>query len=124
MEMLQLFFLAAALLVCPALFVMLIIRMRKQDIVHPPFFAFFCLFGTVGGWFLALALSPSGLAAICCLFLATIAPLSLLGTSIYLAFRPERSVYHRIALWTGGTYAALCAALFLAGQVYQMISRR
>ena len=124
MDMLQLFFLAAALLVCPALYVMLIIRMRRKAVMHPPEFAYFCLFGTLGGWFLAVALSPSGLMVICVLFLGTIAPVSLLGTSIYLVRRPERSIYHRIALWTGGTYATLCTALLLGSQVYQMISGR
>jgi hypothetical protein len=69
MEILRLIFLIFALLGCPALYVALIIRMRRAGVVHPPEFPFFFLFGTFGGWFLAIALSPSGLAALCSIFL-------------------------------------------------------
>lgn len=56
---------------------------------------------------LALALSPSGLTAMSLIFLATLTPLALIVSSIYLVVQPERSSYHRFALWSGFTYPAL-----------------
>lgn len=61
----------------------------------------------------ALALSPSGLAAMCIVFLVTFAPLSLVISAIYLMNRPERSNYHRLAIWSGFTYPALLAIWIL-----------
>jgi hypothetical protein len=57
--------------------------------------------------------SPSGLAAVSLIFLATLTPLALIASSIYLATRPERSSYHRVALWSGFTYPALLAVWIL-----------
>lgn len=102
-----------ALLVCPAAFVTLCVRMRQSGVQRPPYVPFFFVFGTVGGWMLALALSPSGLAAMSLIFLVTLTPLALTASSIYLVTRPERSTYHRVALWGGFTYLALLAVWVL-----------
>jgi hypothetical protein len=102
-----------ALLVCPAAYVTLCVRMRRSGIQRPPYVPFFFVFGTVGGWMLALALSPSGLAAVSLIFLATLTPLTLIASSVYLMARPERSTYHRVALWSGFTYPALLAVWIL-----------
>lgn len=98
-----------ALLVCPLSYIAVCVRMREDGVARPPYVPLFFAFGTVGGWMLGLALSPSGLAAVSVLFLATLAPLALLASSIYLMKRPERSGYHRFAVWSGFTYPALLA---------------
>jgi hypothetical protein len=108
-----LIFAVLALLVCPAAYITLCVRMRRAGIQRPPYIPFFFVFGTVGGWMLALALSPSGLTAMSLIFLATLAPLALVVSSIYLVAGPERSSYHRIALWSGSTYPALLALWIL-----------
>ena len=102
-----LIFLIMALLVCPAAYITLCLRMRTAGVQRPPYVPFFFVFGTVGGWMLALALSPSGLAATSLIFLATLTPLALIISSIYLMRQPERSSYHRFALWSGFAYPAL-----------------
>src|SRR5713226_2637528 len=108
-----LIFAVFGLLVCPSAFITLCVRMRRSGVRRPPYVPFFFLFGTVGGWTLALALSPSGLAASCIIFLLTAAPLALVASSIYLVARSERSCYHRLALWSGFTYPAFLAIWML-----------
>jgi len=56
---------------------------------------------------LALALSPSALTAVSVIFLATLAPLALIMSSIYLLVRADRSKFHRVAFWSGLTYLAM-----------------
>jgi hypothetical protein len=96
-----------SLMVCPAVYIALCLRMRKANVASPPYVPFFFLFGTLGGWFMALALSPSGLTATCFILLVTLAPIAVIGSSIYLAARSQRSSYHRLALWSGFSYPAL-----------------
>jgi hypothetical protein len=104
-----LMFAVFGLLVCPAAYITLCVRMRRSGVRRPPYVPFFFLLGTVGGWTLTLALSPSGLAASCMILLLTAAPLALVASSFYLVARSERSCYHRFALWSGFTYPALLA---------------
>jgi hypothetical protein len=98
-----------ALLVCPAAYIALCIRMRNSGVTRAPYLPLFFVFGTVGGWLLALSISPSGLTAACLIFLGTFAPVALLASSLRLAARPERSCYHRLALYSGFGYPALLA---------------
>ena len=63
---------------------------------------------------LALALSPSGLTAMGLTFMATLTPIALIASSVYLVVRPERSSYHRFALWSGFAYAVLLVLGILA----------
>jgi hypothetical protein len=107
--MIRILFAVLGLLVCPAVFIRLCARMRKSGIQRPPYIPFFLVLGTVGGWMLALGLSPSGLTAVSLLFLATVAPLALVASSIYLVIQSERSGYHRYAVLSGFMYAALLA---------------
>jgi hypothetical protein len=119
-----LIFAVSGLLICPAAFITLCVRMRKSDIQRPPYIPFFFVFGTVGGWMLALALSPSGLTAVSIVFLVTLAPLALIASSLYLVNRSERSSYHRFALWSGPTYAALLAVWVLVIMVIEIFGGR
>ena len=100
-------FLFLALLVCPTAYLILCVQMRRARIQRPPYVPYFFIFGTLGGWMLAMAFSPSGLAATSLVFLATLAPLALVVSSIYLVKQPERSNYHKAALWTGFGYPVL-----------------
>jgi hypothetical protein len=102
-----------ALFVCPAAYIALCIWMGAASVQRPPYLSLFFVFGTVGGWMLAFALSPSGLAAVSIIFLVTAAPLALLVSSIFLAIRRERTIYHRVALWGGFTYPALLFAFWI-----------
>ena len=96
--------LALGLIACPVAFVAVIRRMRAKGVAHPPIGPMFFLFGTLGGWFLAFAFSPSGLAALCMTFLMTAAPLALLASSIRLLKETNRSPFHRAAMWLGFCY--------------------
>lgn len=93
--------LLCALVACPIAYIALLNRMRRNGISRPPVVPYFFQFGTLGGWFLAMALSPGGLAAICAIFLWTFGLISVLTSSIYLITQPERSIYHRVAIWGG-----------------------
>jgi hypothetical protein len=101
-----------ALVLLPMGYYALHSHMRDSDVPHPPSLQFFFLFGTVGGWLVAIMLSPSGLAATCVLLLLTAASLALLISSLHLAIRPERSVYHRIAMWGGFVYPAILVLVY------------
>lgn len=62
-----------------------------------------------------MALSPSGMAAMCVLFLVTVAPVVLLVTSILLATRREGTLFHHIAMWSGFAYPTLLGIVVLLG---------
>jgi len=94
-----------ALIVLPITYVALVILMRAQRIEQPPVTQMFFLFGTIGGWFLAFALSPSGLAAMCIIFLIVSAPVVLVE-AVGLRAKKSRTIYHRIAIWSGFAYPA------------------
>ena len=109
--------LIAALVLCPAAYLATLWRMHARGVTKAPVLPMFFLFGTAGGWLLALALSPSGLAAVFMAFLLTAAPLALLVSAIQLARRPERSGFHRAAMGGGFAYPAILLALVAAGAV-------
>lgn len=97
-------FLALGLIICPIAFVAVSRWMRAKRVARPPIVPLFLLFGTLGGWFLAIGLSPSGLAALCTIFLMTAAPVTLLVSSIRLLRSSDRSPFHRAAMWLGFGY--------------------
>ena len=111
----QITLLLLALLGCPIGYVALISRMRAQRIENPPIIPMFCLFGTIGGWLLAFALSPSGLAAMCIIFLITIAPIVLLVASVRLSALKTKTIYHRISMWSGFSYPGVIGLFFALG---------
>jgi hypothetical protein len=97
----QMMLCVAALLVLPCLYLWLCIRIRRVKLSRPPYGEFFILFGNVGGWVLAIGLSPSGLAASSLFFLMFIGCPLLIISSLQLLFRKERTIYHRVAMWCG-----------------------
>ena len=113
--------LTIALVGCPGGFWLLYGVMCELEVPRAPTLPFFFVFGTVGGWLLAFALSPSGLAAVCVIVLVTAAPLALLASSIYLAVRSERTVFHRVAMWSGFGYTVALSIMFLLIYVLRSI---
>ena len=105
--------LAVAVLVLPIAYFALVSHMRRIKLDEPPFVPLFFAFGTVGGWMLAFALSPSGLTAMCIIFLVTAAPVALLITSFRLSLLKNLTVYHRIPMWCGFAYPAALALSFV-----------
>lgn len=106
-ERIQLFLLFLALVACPIAYGWILSRMRARAAPNIPVLPMFFLFGTLGGWLLAFALSPSGLAALCTIFLTMAAPTALLASSIDLARLKARSSYHNTAMWFGFSYPGL-----------------
>lgn len=104
-----------SLIACPIAYDLLITAMRERQVLNPPRLPFFFIFGTIGGWLLALALSPSGLAATCVVFLVTLAPLVLAASSLKLAKSPERTVFHKIAMWFGVGYPLALLLMLVIG---------
>ena len=102
-----------AVVILPGCFWLLYGVMCELEVPRRPTLPFFFVFGTVGGWLLAFALSPSGLAANCVVFLVTAAPLALLSSSVYLAVRSERTLFHRVAMWSGFGYPVALGLMFL-----------
>ena len=99
-------FLILSGIVLPAGYLALCGKMRTVGIPDAPCFEWFVIFGSYGGWLLAMALSPSGLAAGCVLFLVTFAPVGLLVSLPRLIGNRARSNYHLTALCFNLLYLA------------------
>ena len=108
-DYLRLLFLVLALLVVPSCYILLCQRMRRSAVPRAPYLPFFFVFGTCGGWCLGLAFSPSGLAALSVVFLATLAPLSLIVSAVWLWRHRLLSQYHRAALYSSLGYLGFVA---------------
>lgn len=106
-DLMRLVFGVITVIGCPVGYVLLNHAMRKAKISRPPTLSFLFIFGTIGGWSLAIALSPGGLAAICTIILVPSLTIALLISSIYLVVRPERSRFHLIAIRVGFSYVSL-----------------
>lgn len=85
--------------------------MAKRQVHRTTVRAYFFLFGTVGGWCLAFALSPSGLAAICIMFLLITSPVCLIS-SLFLRRRKDRNRFDSVAIYGGYAYSVLLAVFF------------
>lgn len=107
--------LVVALLVLPGCYVGLCLRMREDRVYRAPYLPFFFAFGTVGGWFLAFALSPSGLAASCMVFLMTLAPAAAIGSAIWVMRYRTYTRFHRAALYGNLGALGIPVALMLLG---------
>lgn len=94
----QMIFLGAALVACPMAYLGTLAWMRAKRVPSIPVGALFMIFGTIGGWLLAIALSPSGLAAGCVIFLITVAPVGLFFGAARIAYMKERGIYHHVTV--------------------------
>jgi len=106
-------FLGLGLVVVPLLYIALCIWMTGRKVSGLCYAAYFVLFGTIGGWCLGVGLSPSGLAAMCVVFLATVAPLACLVSSIALQAQRTHTRFDEIAIIGGYSYIGLLVAWFI-----------
>ena len=102
---------AFAVVGLPVVFLGLCIWMRIRGATSRAYEAQFILFGTVGGWALAYCLSPSGLGAVCLLFLLILTPACLIS-SVLLQIRGKRDRFESAAMIGGYVVAAVLAGLF------------
>jgi hypothetical protein len=87
--------------------------MLLRKVPKPPYLSYFFLFGVVGGWALAFAMSPSGLAASSIVFLLFLAPVGTLVGAASVWARRSLSWYHRVALYLSLGYPATVLVGFL-----------
>lgn len=110
-------FLGLAFVVFPASCVVLCVCMLFRRVHWFSYVAHFCLFGTLGGWSLALGLSPSGLAAVSGLFLIFTSPICPL-VSLFLNSRHDRNNFDQVAMIGGYIYlGAFVCAIFIGGML-------
>jgi len=88
-------------------------RMNRAMIRMPPTIPFFFIFGTVGGFLLIGAFSPS-IITILALPLLLFAPISLIGSLIYLFRCRPLTGYHVAAVWC-------CVLLFVLPFLIQFL---
>ncbi len=103
----------------PLAYIGICIWLFRRRVHWLAYVAYFVLFGIVGGGCLALALSPSGLAAVCLVFLMTAGPVGSLACSVGLQMRYSRSRPESVAMVAGYCYASLVAVLWVSGLIYQ-----
>lgn len=104
--------LALAYAVIPLCYIALCFRLVAQRADGFSFLAQFILFGTAGGWFLAVGYYPSAFSVGCFLFLLTVAPLACLLSSFVLRKNKERHRYDSAAIRAGSIYVRLVVVAF------------
>ena len=115
-------FLALAGGFVPLAYIATCIWLFRRRIHWLAYLAYFVLFGIVGGACLALALSPSGLAAVCMVFLMTAGPVGCLVCSFSLQMRRARSRPESVAMVLGYCYGGSLAVLWVCGLIYQHLA--
>ena len=115
----MLVFLSLAGVGVPLAYISTCIWLSRRRVHWLTYFAYFVLFGILGGACLALALSPSGLAAVCMVFLMTAGPVGCLVCSFGLQMRRTRSRPESVAMVLGYCYGGLLAVLWVCGLIYQ-----
>lgn len=100
-----------------AAFFLLCRRMWRAQIPSPPFFSYFVLFGTFGGWLLVLLTALfwewSGMASIGVFSLVLIAPFVTAAIALTLRSRRSLSAFHRSAFAASVGYSGLMLASVL-----------
>lgn len=108
----RLVLLAIAGITLPAGYLAVCRWLKKQQEWPFLYFAYFCLFGAVGGWVFAFAMSPSGLTASSIVFLGTVVLVACVTCSVVLTFRKKKSRAAWIAL-AGGYFYPVCLGIML-----------
>jgi hypothetical protein len=108
-------------------FILLCRRMQRTQVQSPPFFSYFILFVTFGGWLMVfltdLFWKWSGMASLGVFYLLFVAPLITAGAALNLRNRRALSGFHRSAYIASIAYSGLMlmalggwfGAHFLAG---------
>jgi hypothetical protein len=93
------------------IFVLLCRRMWRMHIQSPPFFYYFILFATYGGWLMvfltALLWEWSGMASLGVFYLVLIAPFVTAGVAFSLRGSYALSGFHRVAYIASMVYSGL-----------------
>ena len=91
--------------------------MRKANIPSPPYYSYFILFITFGGWlmviFTALFWEWSGMASLGFVYLVFVAPLVTAGVAYNLYNRRALSPFHRNAYFASIAYSGLLILAFV-----------
>lgn len=108
-------------------FLLLCRRMSEADIPSPPYFEWFVLFGTFGGWLLvaltALFWQWSGMASIGVLALVLVAPLVTAALAVSLRMRWALSRFHRTAFAAALGYSAVMLAAVIVWLLIHLFGR-
>jgi hypothetical protein len=92
-------------------FVLLCRRMRETNVQSPPYFYFFILFASYGGWLMVLLTALfwewSGMASLGVFYLQLIAPFVTGGIALSLRRRFALSIFHRTAYIASLVYSGL-----------------
>ena len=102
-----------SLVALPIGYALLCHKMNRSMIPKPPTVPFFCIFGTVGGFLLVSALSPS-IVTLLVIPLFVFAPISLIGSLVYLFRCRPLTSYHVAAVWC-------CVLLFVLPFLIQFL---
>jgi len=110
-----------------AAFLLLCRRMRRAQIPSPPFFSYFVLFGTFGGWLLVLLTALfwewSGMASIGVFSLVLVAPLVTATLALSLWRRRALSAFHRRAFAASVAYSGFMLASVLSWLGFRFLAR-
>ena len=118
------FLLLVALVALPLAYLGLCSLLQDEKIWWFTYIAYFFLFGTTGGWVLAIALLPSPLALACVAFLGTMAPVACLVSSVVLARRRQKARVECIAMLGGFIYSGFIAVMFSIGLLVDLVHRQ
>jgi hypothetical protein len=92
-------------------FALLCRRMQRRDIQSPPYFSYFILFATFGGWLMvcltALFWKWSGMASLGVFSLMLVAPFLTAGIAFSLRNRRSLSAFHRSAYVASIAYSCM-----------------
>lgn len=120
---LSLVLLAVAVVGLPASYVATCRWLQKQQAWSFLYAAYFILFGTLGGWVFAVAMSPSGIAAASIVFLMTVALAACLISAVIVTFKKQKKRAEWIALTGGYAYPVCLGLLLTAGFMLDGASR-
>jgi hypothetical protein len=109
---------ACAFVLLPIWYIALCVWLFRSRAWWFDYLAYFALFGSVGGWFFAIAWGPGGIAALSSVFLLSLAVLSCAGSAVVLTFRKKKTRAEWIAMVGGYLYPCILVALFVGFMVF------
>ena len=109
-------FLLLSVIVLPIGYIVLCTKMDDAEIPKAPYISYFCLFGSVGGYLLIAALTPSIVTILILPFLP-LAILSLIGSLIYVSMCRPFTRYHLGAV-IGCSIVLVSCAIFVGLSLY------